>query len=278
MDQESHLMANWQVGNPGSFASLEITCNGPELEFDHQGWLALCGADLTPRLNVQPLPMYRAVQYSPGDRLAFAGLRSGLRAYLAVQGGFDTPEVMGSRSTNLLAGIGGLRGVPLQAGDVLPVGLSTGRVRSCEIPEKFRRLLKPPFLVRVLAGPEAPSFSWQALRDFLTSPYWVDNDSNRIGLRLRGRALTRPQGADIISAGIPPGTVQVTGSGQLIVTMADGQTSGGYARLAFVLSADLSLLAQVKPGDYIRFREVRLIDAEKLCRAYRRAWDCFLKK
>lgn len=275
MDREAHGLANWLAGNPADSPGLEITFSGPVLVFDHSGRLALCGADLGARLNDRAIPMNRTRDYRAGDRLTFSGLRRGLRAYLALAGGIDCEPVMGSCSTNLLAGIGGLAGRALQTGDVLPVGRAEETSICREIPPGLLRLPADPPLIRVIAGPEAPLCGRGTIRDFLTYPFQLQSESDRIGLRLQGPGLVLPRGADIISAGIPPGTIQVTGAGRLIITMADGQTTGGYARLAFVLSIDLPRLAQLNPGDFLRFSEIRPEEAENAVKAYRRRMKRF---
>ena len=273
MDVFSLELANLLVGNDPSDACLEATISGPELEFTGPAWIAITGADMTPHLNSQGIPMNTAVDVRPGDRLVFKGLRSGCRAYIAFAGGIAVPPVMGSRSTYLRAGIGGFQGRALMPGDELPVGesellspfdrLSNGSARRkprfTKIPEGLIPEYKHEQIIRVISGPEAHYFEIAGLRSFLSTEYTVTAQSDRMGYRLSGEPIRHKEGmANIISAGISLGTVQVPGDGQPIILMADCQTSGGYARIANVIAADLTLIAQMRPGDKIRFKETTL--------------------
>lgn len=265
MDIFSLELANLLVGNDPGDACLEATITGPELEFTGATWVAITGADMDPHLNGQGIPMNTAVDVRPGDRLGFRGLRSGCRAYIAFAGGIAVPLVMGSRSTYLRAGIGGFQGRALMPGDELPLGVPLGRPHLKNIPEGLIPEYKHEQTIRVISGPEAHYFEIAGLRSFLSTEYTVTAQSDRMGYRLSGETIKHKEGmTGIISAGISLGTVQVPGNGQPIILMADRQTSGGYARIANVITADLTLLAQMRPGDKVRFKDTTLDMAQQL--------------
>ena len=279
MDVFSLELANLLVGNDPDDACLESTISGPELEFTGATWIAITGADMDPHLNGQGMPMNTSVDVRPGDKLGFRGLRSGCRAYIAFAGGIAVPPVMGSRSTYLRAGIGGFQGRAIMSGDELPLGeseplspfgqLSPGsakrKPRLKKIPEGLIPEYKHEQRIRVISGPEAHYFEMAGLRSFLSTEYIVTAQSDRMGYRLSGEPIQHKEGmTNIISAGISLGTVQVPGDGQPIILMADRQTSGGYARIANVITVDLTLLAQMRPGDIVRFSETTLDSARQL--------------
>jgi biotin-dependent carboxylase-like uncharacterized protein len=279
MDVFSLELANLLLGNDRGDACLEATISGPELEFSGSSWIAITGANMDPHLNGQGIPMTTAIDVRPGDRLGFRGLRSGCRAYIAFAGGIAVPPVMGSRSTYLRAGIGGLKGRALMPGDELPLGeleslspsdlLIRGATQRKPRLKKLPEVLIPEYkherTIRIISGPEAHYFEIAGLRSFLSTEYTVTAQSDRMGYRLSGEPIKHKGGmTNIISAGISPGTVQVPGDGQPIILMADRQTSGGYARIANVITVDLTLLAQMRPGDIVRFSETTLDSARQL--------------
>ena len=266
MDAHSYRLANLLVGNHPGAACLEATLTGPEILFNCPCTIAITGADMDPRKNGQAVRLWESIDISGGDRLSFTGLKSGCRTYIAFSGGIDVPVVMGSRSTCLPARTGGMEGRVLKQGDELPLG--KGKAFSDHprflFEEDRLQILTNPTL-RIIPGPEVRRFGFEGIRNLLISAYTVSQHSNRMGLRLSGPAIPVVNGtADIISAGISPGTIQVSGDGQPIVLMADRQTTGGYPRIAHVASVDLPLVPQVKPGDTLRFREISLKTAQSL--------------
>jgi biotin-dependent carboxylase-like uncharacterized protein len=270
MDFFSLELANLLVGNDPGDACLEATISGPELEFTGVTWIAITGADMDPHLNGQGIPMNTAIDVRSGDRLGFRGLRSGCRAYIAFAGGIAVPPVMGSRSTYLRAGIGGFHGRALMPGDELPLAEPLGKPRLKKIPEGLIPEYKHEQTIRIISGPEAHYFEIGGLRSFLSSEYMVTAQSDRMGYRLTGETIKHKEGmTNIISAGISLGTVQVPGDGQPIILMADRQTSGGYARIANVITTDLTLIAQMRPGDKVRFEETTLVKAQQIVLLYR---------
>ena len=268
MDTFSLQLANMLVGNQHDDACLETTLTGPEIIFVKPGVIAITGADMSPCKNGKPIPLYKTIEVKSGDRLSFKKLKNGCRSYIAFAGGINVPLVMGSRSTYLRAKIGGFEGRALKAGDELPLGETAGKIRIKEIPKEMIPRYQSTQTIQIIPGPEVKRFKLDGIRHFLTSEYMVTDQSDRMGYRLSGNEIMQQSGnADIISAGISPGTIQIPGNGQPIILMADRQTTGGYARIANVISVDLTLIAQLKPGDRIRFREISLEKAQELFKA-----------
>jgi antagonist of KipI len=266
MDTWSYQVANILVGNPPDAACLETTLTGPAIQFTDAALIAVCGADMYPSLNDRPIPMWETIPVEKDDILVFSGLKHGCRSYIAISGGIDVPLVMGSRSTYLRGGMGGFLGRPLKQGDVVPVGEKpAGKIRIRELPEEERPVYFSHQTVRIIPGPEVKRFGFDGIRNFLTNRYLVSAYSDRMGYRLEGPAIPAESGNyDIVSAGISAGTIQITGNGLPVILMADRQTTGGYARIANVISVDLPLVAQMKPGDTLNFREVSLDAAQRL--------------
>jgi len=253
MDPASHRMANALVGNPRSAAALEVTLLGPELEFDDERVVAVAGAAFDVWLDGRAAPHNAAFTAAAGSRLRFGARRIGARAYLAIAGGIDVPPTLGSRATHLISAMGGIDGRPLRAGDRLPLGVPTGaptaagqRAPIVPLPDRHAR-------VRVRPGPQAEYFSPNALDVLQSAPYSIAQNSDRMGFRLEGPPLAHARGADIISDATPLGVLQVPASGQPILLMADRQTTGGYPKIATVISADIPIVGQLGPADTIMF-------------------------
>lgn len=282
MDPVALRVANALVGNSEDAAALEITLQGPRLRFDADALIAVCGADLSPTVDGMPLPQWRPVLVRRGSVLAFGRPRWGVRSYLAVAGGWDVPSVLGSRSTDRRAGLGGIGGRALREGDRLPAGVPTplahhlmatlsGRVDRRPLasvtwrtsPRAYPAYAAPP-TVRALRGPEFDAFSPEAQAAFFTRPFRVTPQSDRMGYRLAGPTLALRKAIELVSEGVSTGTVQVPPDGQPIVLLADRQTAGGYPRIACVATVDLPVLAQTPPGAIVRFREVSMGEAQAL--------------
>lgn len=267
LDRHALEVANILVGNEPDVSALELTLDGGEFEAVGDLVIALAGADLAAEIDAEPLPPLRAASLRHGGRLRFVGRRSGMRAYLAVGGGIATPPVLGSRSTDLVAGIGGLAGRPLRAGDSLPVGPppSEGGYR---LPGARPRDAAPA-TVRVVWGPQDEWFTSAARATFADAGYAVTARSDRTGLRLSGPALRLASPRELSSEGVAPGAVQVPPDGTPIVLLADGRSVGGYPKIATVIGPDLALLAQAAPGDSIAFRPVSVEEARRAAFAAR---------
>ena len=268
MDEFALRMANVLVGNDQNAAALEITVQGPKIEFLAPTWIAVTGADLSPTLDERTISLWESVRVHAGSVLAFGDPRDGMRAYLAVRGGIDVPVVMGSRSTYLKGRFGGLQGRALRKGDqlcTLPLGGSEF------VPKRLPKNYTAPLYggshrLRVITGPQQDAFDRSALSAFLGSRYKVSSQSDRMGYALDGPKIEHRAGADIISDGNPPGAIQVPGDGVPRVLLADRGTTGGYTKIATVIASDLSKLAQALPGHSIAFRQVSLQEAQDALR------------
>jgi biotin-dependent carboxylase-like uncharacterized protein len=261
MDPFSHRLANALVGNSGEIATLEVTLIGPALEFETDCVMAIGGAEFVVTVDGEVAPHAQAFEVPSRSSVEFGTRLRGARAYLAVDGGFDIPLTLGSRATHVSSRLGGLEGRPLRKGDRLPLGASAGRRLTMRTTTHARDTLMEPAVVRVLPGPDEHRFRADALDALQSAAYAIDLDSDRMGYRLHGPELRHSHGADIISDVTPFGSLQVPGSGQPILLMADRQTAGGYPRIATVISADLGVAGQRAPGETLSFRLCSAADA-----------------
>lgn len=256
MDDYSMRFANILVGNNPGDGVIEMTMLGISAEFTCDAVIAITGADMHPMVAGEQIPMYRAVQVRQGDRLTMGAAVSGMRCYLAVAGGFDIAPVMGSMSTNLKCGLGGFRGRKLAAGDAIPLRCSSDLEFLPEVSCDPENDYPNTVTVRVVLGPQEDYFTEKGIDTFLGARYNVSGQSDRMGVRLEGTPIENKNGVDIISDGIAYGSVQIPASGTPIIMMADRQTTGGYAKIATVITADLPKIAQARPGTGIRFMAV----------------------
>jgi KipI family sensor histidine kinase inhibitor len=260
MDLVAHRLANAALGNPRDAATLEATLVGPELRVEHDVWIALAGADLQPSIDGRDAPMGVPVKCRTGSVLRFGARRRGARVYIAVDGGIDVPVVLGSRATHVLSGLGGVAGRAVRAGDRLPLGSasgSRGASASGSRGEPDRARATSPVVtggarLRILPGPQFDHFDPAAFDALQRARYTVSPQSDRMGYRLSGARVPAPSG-EMISNAVFLGGVQVPPAGEPILLMADRQTTGGYPQLAVVITADLSLAAQLVPGDSVAF-------------------------
>jgi biotin-dependent carboxylase-like uncharacterized protein len=270
MDSYSHRLANRLVGNGAGAAALEITLVGPELDADGDVLCAVCGAHFEITAGGRPVALNQIFELHRGERLKFGERTAGARATLAVRGGLDLPDTLGSRATSLISSMGPLGGRAVTAGTILPVGPagaappSTGPCLPLRLPEGGVRL-------HAIPGPHEALFAPEALDVFFGARFTVSTKSNRMGYRLEGPVLAHGPRADILSDATPIGSVQVPKSGQPILLMADRQTTGGYPKIATVIGADLPLAGQLGPGDWVCFTPCTRKDAvEALHRLERR--------
>jgi len=267
MDKFAFRIANLLVGNDEDEAVLEITLFGPKLKFVRALKIAITGADLQPLVNGSRIQMWEALDVSKGDILSFGPPKSGCRAYLALRGGIDIPLVMGSRSTHVLAKLGGLMR-SLVKGDI--VCIKAFKENRFSIKPGFRYPLnqipayKQKGIIRVIAGPQTDYFTRQGITTFFSSDYEVTNQSNRMGYRLVGPKIEQKKSADVISEATPPGSIQVPGNGMPIVLLADAQPTGGYPKIGVVITSDQNLLAQARPGDKIQFKRISATQSHKI--------------
>jgi biotin-dependent carboxylase-like uncharacterized protein len=270
VDPRSAAVANILAGNEEGEAVLECTVMGPQLQFDEPAVIAITGADLGPTLDGVPMANYRAVRVETGQVLRFTGPRCGCRAFIAVAGGLDIPKVMGSRSTYRKAKIGGFKGRMLEKGDVLGLrapGTVPKALETRSIAPEFRA--RPEYALRVVLGPQDDAFTAGGIETFLSGVYAVTAEFDRMGCRLEGPEIAHETSADIISDGIAFGAIQVPSSGQPIVMLSDRQTTGGYTKIANVISADFRILGQLKSGDKVHFDKVSLSSAQEALLAQR---------
>ncbi len=256
MDPCSHRLANALVGNDPDAATLEVTLIGPELEFDDERVIAVAGAEFEVTVDRRSVPANAAFVVSSGSCLRFGSRAKGARAYIAIAGGVGVAPTLGSRATHLISAMGGFNGRALRAGDRLPLGdpMRARNAMSARPQSPVFAMPEGHTTLRVLAGPQQEYFTAASLDALQSAPYTISNNSDRMGFRLDGPALTHSRGADIISDATPLGVLQVPASGQPILLMADRQTTGGYPKIATVISADISVAGQLGPGDTIAFR------------------------
>jgi len=258
MDAYSHRLANLVLGNDPMAAALEITLMGPELLADGDVTCAAAGAQIDITVNATSVPWNAPFDVPSGARIKFGTHRRGARLTFAVRGGFDVPATLGSRATHLVSRMGPFGGRSLRVGDVLTVGSmhlgqsrrsSSSLSKPLELPQGGARLRVVPAVHRERFTDEA----WARLTD---AQFTVTPQSNRMGYRLQGPALTHAGAADILSEGMPIGAIQVPASGQPILLLAECATTGGYATIANVITADLPIAGQLAPGDWIWFDAV----------------------
>lgn len=273
LDPVALRLANRLVGNEEGIAALECRLIGPSFEVRGAPVrLALTGAEALITVEIEgdarPIPPWRAFTVPTGAIVRIGSLRGSGCAVLAVGGGLDLPEVLGSRSTDLKGGFGGHQGRALKADDVL--GLNGARLDGPDFELPVPPSLEFSGTLRVVLGPQADAFTAEGLSAFLETPFEVSREADRMGMRLVGPALSFVASADIVSDGITTGSIQVPGSGQPIVLLADHQTIGGYAKIATVISADLPAAGRLLPGATIHFQAVSVTEAEEARRALER--------
>lgn len=273
MDRYSMTVANRLCGNCDSAPVLEMTVLGVTARFTQDTVVCVSGADFGAKINDKPIKRNKAYKINKGDILSMGAAKSGMRAYLAVAGGIVGEYVFGSASTNLKFAFGGHFGKKLQSGDVLSIGTGAfplGEIDKWEIPESE---YSKDAQLRVVLGPQNEMFTDEDIRLFLSQEYEVTAQSDRMGIRLSGEPLKSKNGMDIISDGIVFGSVQVPNSGEPIILMADHQTTGGYAKIATVISVDLPRASQLLAGNTVRFKSVTVEEAEQEAKKQKRFFD-----
>ena len=272
MDSIAHRIANLLVGNPANAAALEMTALG--------GSFAVVGGECnvcvsgravllvdSPGEAQRELECWRTHRLAAGSVLSVGYLEHGMRAYLAVSGGFVVPSVLGSASTLTRAHLGGIEGRQLAAGDELPIGAATAAADLRAFPRELIDACYGTGAIGVLLGPQDDYFSAGQIAAFLGAGFKVSAQSDRMGYRLAGPAISHRRGADIVSDAIVAGSIQIPGSGQPIIALQDRQTTGGYAKIATVIAADLPRLGQYQPGQIVRFAALSVDDAIERWRA-----------
>jgi len=278
LDPFSYRVANLLVNNQRNEACLETTLMGLKLRALGEFIVTITGGDLTPTLNGEPLEMWKAHLLIEGDVIAFKKVRSGCRAYLSTYGGFVVPEVMGSRSTYLSGKFGGLEGRPLKKGDILYRSDASSLLNRIgrRFQEEWIPLFEKETTLRVIPGPQDDHFTQVGFHTFCSSAYEVSPQCDRMGVRLNGPKIERRSDVEesIISEGFLPGAIQVPGDGKPIIILAELVT-GGYTKIATIISTDLTKVAQLKPGDFVWFKPVSIEEAYSLLREQEKRIDDF---
>jgi len=260
-------IGNRLVGNPEGAAALEMTLVGGTFEFLEGAVVALAGSDFGTTLDNMAVDMWCSVEVRAGQTLRVGTTRGGARCYLCVRGGIEVKLFLGSASTHLLSGLGGFEGRALRKGDCLRIGTAGWAFRTFRkrtLAARAKDILSPRKVLRVTAGPQSGWFSEAAQKLFYKRSYHVAEESNRMGLRLEGTAIPLACGGEMISEGVSLGAVQITASGLPIILFVEQQTTGGYPKIANVISVDLSSLGQLRPRDEIRFERVEMPAARAL--------------
>jgi len=262
MDELSLQLANMLVRNNLNDACLETTLIGPELEALSDTNIAITGGNITPQVNGRDVEMWQTLRIKYGDVVTFGKVRNGCRVYLSVRSGINVPLVLGSRSTYTRCEIGGLQGRQLKAGDTIEGFNFTKPLDfKLSLPEEYIPRFKGEARVKVVLGPQLESFTERGVETLLSNPYTISIEADRMGYRLEGPTVEHKAQGDTISDAILPGAVQVPPNGEPIITMKDAQTTGGYAKIATVVTSDLPILGQARPKDTVHFHKVSLSEA-----------------
>jgi len=279
MDERSFHIANLLLDNPENEAVMEFTLIGPSLEFTSETIIAITGGDFQPMVNKEPIKMYTAIYMEKGDVLEFKGCRTGSRGYIAFSSFLQVPMVMGSRSTNIKAGIGGFKGRRLLDGDFLLF-----RRKRRYLPYFLSRTLdlnefdQEKATLRVVMGPQDYKFTKKGIETFLSEEYTVTSDFDRMGCRLDGPYIAAKETSDIISDGIAFGSIQVPSHGKPIILLADRQTTGGYAKIATMATVDIPKLVQLKTDNKVRFQSISVENAQQLLLDERKEMEGFRRE
>jgi len=276
MDVRSCKIANLLLDNAENEAVLEFTLIGPTLEFTSDTIIAITGGNFNPKINGEPVDMYKAIYASKGDILELASAATGSRGYIAFSSYLNVPVVMGSRSTNMKSAIGGFLGRKLRNGDLLYF-----RIKRRYLPYFLSRKLEineftdQETQIRVVMGPQDEYFTKEGRDTFLNNEYIVTSEFDRMGCRLEGPYIAMKNTSDIISEGLAFGAIQVPSHGKPIILLSDRQTTGGYAKIATVASVDIPKLVQRKVDAKVRFIAVTVAEAQKLLQEEVKEMDDF---
>jgi antagonist of KipI len=263
LDYRAMAIANALLGNDANEAVLEFMLFGPEIEFTGNGMFAITGADMTAMLNDKPVPMYRALAANRGDVLKFSLAKAGCCGYAAFLSGLAVVPIMNSKSTNVKCKLGGFKGRKLEVNDEIVFCSYKTSISNLEKREYIPKDSFDNTIIRVVLGPQQGYFTEKGIKTFLSTPYKLTNQYDRMGCKLQGEAIEFKDTVDIISDGIPMGGIQISANGQPIVMLSDRQTTGGYAKIATVATVDLPKFVQHKPGDVITFKEISVFEAQK---------------
>jgi antagonist of KipI len=263
-DPISLRLGNRLVGNEDSAAALEMMLLGGTFIFPEGATLALTGSDFSATLNDVRVNLGASLSVRPGQTIRLGSTSSGARCYLCVQGGIALKPFLGSASTHILSGLGGFDGRPLRKDDVLHIRRASKRFRKRTIAQQALESFSRRKVLRVTPGAQADWFSESSLGAFYADTYRVGEQSNRMGLRLEGAAISQRGARDMITEGVSLGAIQVPAGGSPIILFVEQQTTGGYPKIANVISADLHRVGQLRPRDELRFEQVTFDQARAL--------------
>ena len=262
MDAFALQVANLLVGNESSDACLEITVQGPTIHFLTDIVIAIAGSDISPKLDGEDVLRWEPLDVKKGDLLTFGQLRDGMRAYVAFKGGIDVPVILDSRSTYTHGGFGGYRGRTLKSDDVLFVSSDSASVSRLELPNGYTSpVYGNHHEIRVVLGPQDDLFTEDSIATFLTARFKISTESDRMGYKLVGPTIECSNSSNIISDGNALGVIQIPGDGTPRILLSDRGTTGGYPKLATVITADIGKLAQALPDHTLRFHRVSIEEA-----------------
>ena len=270
LDSFALRVANLLADGDESAAGLEISFGGLQLRFADERIVAWCGGEFDVRIGSTSLPAGHRALAGAGDELKFNHAQSGCRCWLAISGGIDVPFILGSRATDLRANFGGFNGRALRDGDAIRLGTRPGSaipaatISPWSAPKPWSQTASSAPILRFVRGADWNRFGASMLQRFTSESFGVSPDSDRMGVRLAGPELQRTDDVDLVSEAVAPGTIQVPPGGQPILLLGDCQTIGGYPKIAHVVTVDLGIAAQLRPGDTVRFREISLPEAHRL--------------
>jgi len=270
MDHYAARIANILVDNDAYEAVIEGSLVGPEIEFHCDEVIAVTGGKMNPKINGESIQMWTSIAVKKGDKLSFSNVADGLSnyIYIAFSRGINVPEVMGSKSTFVRGKLGGFEGRKLENGDEIPLGQRDLAATGSYIPRQYIPVYRKDNQIRVIMGPQDDYFTDEGIETFLNARYKITREADRMGYRLEGPEIRHKEGADIISDGIVFGSIQVPGHGLPIIMMADRATTGGYTKIATVITPDLSVLAQMTPGGTMNFERVSISQAHEHYQEY----------
>ncbi len=266
MDNNSMNLVNWLVDKPIESAVIEVTLIGPKIRFEKSMTIAVCGAQFDLYLNDNSVFNNETIQIKEGDVLKFDRLKQGARAYIAFSGQLQITPLLGSYSTHLTAKFGGFKNRQFYDDDLLEIS-SSSLSPDKKIAAKNEVIYSGNYLLRCTQSVESDRFSQRQSEQFFSQRYQVTPESNRMGIKLSGEPIEFEEQLEITSCGLSQGSIQVPPSGQPIISSVDGQTIGGYPRIANVISTDLPILGQLKAGDQLNFTLVSQDLAEKMFRS-----------
>lgn len=257
-------IGNLLVENDQNAAAIEMTLTGGDFLFEDDALIAITGSNFKPQLDNTSVPLWTTMQIKSGQTLSFSNSLEEARCYLCIKGGLSVPSVLNSSSTHLLTSLGGYQGRSLRNGDVLQFNKSGNQVDLYKIDNDLIKQLYHKREIFVTHGTQLKYFTKETINIFSSSIYTVREDSNRMGLRLNGSKIERQIKEDIITEGVSLGAIQISHDAQPIILFVEHQTTGGYPKIANVISADFHRIGQLKPRDEIRFSFVSIEEAYKL--------------